>query len=154
MGGCLPVGDPADRMTHIAGTHFHNSDDRESNVEMASRKLGGMKAHVIGFSLLEEGLMVAKNNSLGIFLPLIAANCSILGGSLFMQQREYPTLLHATAFGVGSGIGWFLAIVGLAAIREKIRYSNVPVPLRGLGITFIITGLMGIAFMSFLGIKL
>jgi Na+-transporting NADH:ubiquinone oxidoreductase subunit E len=93
-------------------------------------------------------------NSLGIFLPLIAVNCAILGGSLFMQEREYQSVLQATSFGLGSGIGWMLAIVGLAAIREKMRYSNVPAPLRGLGITFIITGLMGIAFMSFLGIKL
>lgn len=93
-------------------------------------------------------------NSLGIFLPLIAVNCAILGGSLFMQQREYQNVLEATSFGLGSGLGWFLAIIGIAAIREKIRYSNVPAPLRGLGITFIITGLMGIAFMSFMGIKL
>lgn len=92
--------------------------------------------------------------SLGIFLPLIAVNCAILGGSLFMQEREYNTIVEATAFGLGSGVGWFLAIVGIAAIREKIRYSNIPAPLRGLGITFIITGLMGIAFMSFMGIKL
>jgi Na+-transporting NADH:ubiquinone oxidoreductase subunit E len=91
--------------------------------------------------------------SLGIFLPLIAVNCAILGGSLFMQEREYQTIAEATSFGLGSGVGWFLAIVGIAAIREKIRYSNVPAPLRGLGITFIITGLMGIAFMSFMGIK-
>ncbi len=93
-------------------------------------------------------------NSLGIFLPLIAVNCAILGGSLFMQEREYTSIAEATSFGLGSGVGWFLAIVGIAAIREKIRYSNVPAPLRGLGITFIITGLMGIAFMSFMGIKL
>jgi Na+-transporting NADH:ubiquinone oxidoreductase subunit E len=93
-------------------------------------------------------------NNLGIFLPLIAVNCAILGGSLFMQQREYNSILEATSFGLGSGVGWFLAIVGIAAIREKIRYSNVPDPLKGLGITFIITGLMGIAFMSFMGIKL
>jgi Na+-transporting NADH:ubiquinone oxidoreductase subunit E len=92
--------------------------------------------------------------SLGIFLPLIAVNCAILGGSLFMQEREYASIAEATSFGLGSGVGWFLAIVGIAAIREKIRYSNVPAPLRGLGITFIITGLMGIAFMSFMGIKL
>ena len=92
--------------------------------------------------------------SLGIFLPLIAVNCAILGGSLFMQEREYQSLAQATSFGLGSGIGFLLAIIGIAAIREKIRYSNVPAPLRGLGITFIITGLMGIAFMSFLGIKL
>jgi Na+-transporting NADH:ubiquinone oxidoreductase subunit E len=93
-------------------------------------------------------------NSLGIFLPLIAVNCAILGGSLFMQEREYESVAQATAFGLGSGVGWLLAIVGIAAIREKIQYSNVPAPLRGLGITFIITGLMGIAFMSFMGIKL
>jgi Na+-transporting NADH:ubiquinone oxidoreductase subunit E len=93
-------------------------------------------------------------NNLGIFLPLIAVNCAILGGSLFMQQREYNSILEATSYGLGSGVGWFLAIVGIAAIREKIRYSNVPAPLKGLGITFIITGLMGIAFMSFMGIKL
>jgi len=93
-------------------------------------------------------------SSLGIFLPLIAVNCAILGGALFMQEREYANIAEATSFGLGSGVGWFLAIVGIAAIREKIRYSNVPPALRGLGITFIITGLMGIAFMSFMGIKL
>ena len=93
-------------------------------------------------------------SSLGIFLPLIAVNCAILGGSLFMQESDYSSLTEATIFGLGSGVGWFLAIVGIAAIREKIRYSNVPPALRGLGITFIITGLMGIAFMSFMGIKL
>jgi Na+-transporting NADH:ubiquinone oxidoreductase subunit E len=93
-------------------------------------------------------------NSLGIFLPLIAVNCAILGAALFMQEREYDTIAEATVFGVGSGIGWMLAIVSLAAIREKMRYSNVPAPLKGLGITFILTGLMAIAFMSFLGIKL
>ncbi len=93
-------------------------------------------------------------NSLGIFLPLIAVNCAILGGALFMQQRNFGSAWTATAYGAGSGIGWLLAIVGLAAIREKLAYSNIPKPLRGIGITFIITGLMGIAFMSFLGIKL
>ena len=92
--------------------------------------------------------------SLGIFLPLIAVNCAILGGSLFMQQRNFDTVWTATVYGLGSGIGWLLAIVGIAAIREKLAYSNVPAPLRGIGITFIITGLVGIAFMSFLGIKL
>ena len=93
-------------------------------------------------------------NSLGIFLPLIAVNCAIMGASLFMQEREYENIAEAITFGLGLGIGWWLAIVALAAIREKMRYSNVPAPLRGLGITFILTGLMGIAFMSFLGIKL
>ncbi len=90
-------------------------------------------------------------NSLGIFLPLIAVNCAILGGSLFMQQKEFPGISHAAVYGIGSGIGWFLAILAIAAIREKIRYSNIPAPLRGLGITFILTGLMAIGFMSFGG---
>lgn len=104
--------------------------------------------------MIIEKYAPALYNSLGIFLPLIAVNCSILGGALFMQEREYATLGEATVFGIGSGAGWFLAIVALSAIREKIRYSNVPGPLRGLGITFILTGLMAIAFMSFMGIKL
>ncbi len=93
-------------------------------------------------------------NSLGIFLPLIAVNCAILGGSLFMQEREYQNLAEATVFGLGSGVGWFLAIAGIAAIREKLRYSNVPAPLRGLGITFILTGLMAIAFMGLMGFNI
>jgi Na+-transporting NADH:ubiquinone oxidoreductase subunit E len=101
-----------------------------------------------------EKFSPALYSSLGIFLPLIAVNCAILGGSLFMQERDYSTIIEATVFGLGSGVGWFLAIVGLAAVREKIRYSNVPPALRGLGITYIITGLMGIAFMSFMGMKL
>lgn len=92
--------------------------------------------------------------SLGIFLPLIAVNCAILGASLFMQQRNYSSLGEATVYAFGSGIGWLLAILGMAAIREHIKYSNVPAPLRGLGITFIIAGLMGLAFMGFMGIKL
>ncbi len=91
---------------------------------------------------------------LGIFLPLIAVNCAILGGSLFMQQKAFDTVGEATVYGFGSGFGWFLAIISIAAIREKIQYSQVPAPLRGLGITFIITGLMGLAFMGFMGIKL
>lgn len=104
--------------------------------------------------MVVEKFAPALYSSLGIFLPLIAVNCAILGGSLFMQEREYANIGEATVFGLGSGVGFFLAIVGIAAIREKIQYSNVPAPLRGLGITFIITGLMGIAFMSFMGIKL
>ena len=92
--------------------------------------------------------------SLGIFLPLIAVNCAILGGSLFMQQREFPNVGTATVYGIGSGIGWMLAIVGMAAIREKLAYSDIPKPLKGLGITFIITGLMGMAFMCFSGLKI
>ena len=92
--------------------------------------------------------------SLGIFLPLIAVNCAILGGSLFMQQREFANVGMATAYGFGSGIGWLLAILGLAAIREKLEYSHVPKPLKGLGITFIVTALMAIGFMSFSGINI
>ncbi|MFA7493808.1 MAG: NADH:ubiquinone reductase (Na(+)-transporting) subunit E [Proteiniphilum sp.] len=93
-------------------------------------------------------------NSLGIFLPLIAVNCAILGGSLFMQQRDFANVGMATSYAFGSGIGWLLAIVGLAAIREKLEYSHVPKPLKGLGITFIITALMAIGFMSFSGIDI
>ena len=92
--------------------------------------------------------------SLGIFLPLIAVNCAILGASLFMQQRDFGSAGTAAVYGFGSGIGWLIAIVGIAAIREKLAYSDIPKPLRGVGIAFIITGLMGIAFMSFMGIRL
>ncbi|MEP1031942.1 NADH:ubiquinone reductase (Na(+)-transporting) subunit E [Ekhidna sp.] len=91
--------------------------------------------------------------SLGIFLPLIAVNCSILGSSLFMVQRDY-TIVEATAFGFGSGTGFFLAIIALAAIRERLKYSHVPDGLKGLGITMLITGLMGLAFKSFIGVAL
>ena len=101
--------------------------------------------------IIVEKFSPSLYNSLGIFLPLIAVNCAILGGSLFMQSREIESAGLALNYGFSSGIGWFLAIVAIAAIREKIRYSNVPAPLRGLGITFIITGLMAIGFMSFGG---
>ena len=101
--------------------------------------------------IIVEKFAPALYNSLGIFLPLIAVNCAILGGSLFMQSREIPTFGLAVTYGFSSGLGWFLAILAIAAIREKIRYSKVPAPLRGLGITFIITGLMAIGFMSFGG---
>ena len=104
--------------------------------------------------MIVEKVSPALYGALGIFLPLIAVNCSILGGALFMQERQYSTITEATVFALGSGVGWFLAIVAIAAIREKIRYSNVPAPLRGLGITFIITGEMGIAFKRFMGIQL
>lgn len=104
--------------------------------------------------MIIEKFTPALYTSLGIFLPLIAVNCAILGGSLFMQERAYANVAEATVFGVGSGIGWLLAIVGIAAIREKLSYSNIPGPLKGLGITFIVTGFMGIAFMSFMGIQL
>jgi len=104
--------------------------------------------------MVVERFSPALYSSLGIFLPLIAVNCAILGGALFMQQKDFSTITESIVYGFGSGIGWMLAIVALASIREKIAYSNIPAPLRGLGITFILTGLMAIAFMSFMGIKL
>jgi Na+-transporting NADH:ubiquinone oxidoreductase subunit E len=104
--------------------------------------------------MIVEKFAPALYAALGIFLPLIAVNCAILGGALFMQEREYNSITEASVFGLGSGLGWLLAVVGIAAVREKIRYSDIPAPLRGLGITFIATGLMGIAFMTFMGIKL
>ncbi len=104
--------------------------------------------------MIVEKFSPALYGSLGIFLPLIAVNCAILGGSLFMQIKDFSGVSEAAVYGFGSGIGWFLAIVAIAAIREKIAYSNVPAPLKGLGITFIITGLMALGFMSFMGIKL
>ena len=104
--------------------------------------------------MVVEKFAPALYASLGIFLPLIAVNCAILGGSLFMQQKAFPNVGVATVYGLGSGIGWMLAIVGMAAIREKLAYSDIPKPLKGLGITFIITGLMGMAFMCFSRLKI
>ena len=104
--------------------------------------------------MIVEKFSPALYNSLGIFLPLIAVICAILAGSLFMEQREYKNIGEVLSWGLGSGVGWMLAIVSLAAIREKLKYHKIPAPLRGIGITFIITGLMGLAFMSFLGIKI
>lgn len=104
--------------------------------------------------MVVEKFAPALYASLGIFLPLIAVNCAILGGSLFMQQKAFPNVGVATVYGLGSGIGWMLAIVGMAAIREKLAYSDIPKPLKGLGITFIITGLMGMASMCFSGLKI
>ena len=101
-----------------------------------------------------EKFAPALYSSLGIFLPLIAVNCAIMGGSLFMQQKAFDNVGIATVYGLGSGIGWMLAIVGMAAIREKLASSDVPNPLRGLGIAFILTGLMGMAFMCFSGFKI
>lgn len=104
--------------------------------------------------MIVERFAPALYASLGIFLPLIAVNCAILGGSLFMQEKGFVNIGEATVYGLGSGVGWWLAIIGIAAIREKIKYSDIPAPLKGLGIAFIITGLMGMAFMGFMGIKL
>ncbi|MDH6358310.1 NADH:ubiquinone reductase (Na(+)-transporting) subunit E [Parabacteroides sp. PF5-9] len=104
--------------------------------------------------MIVEKFAPALYASLGIFLPLIAVNCAILGGSLFMQQKAFANAGIATVYGLGSGIGWILAIVGMAAIREKLAYSDIPKPLKGLGITFIITGLMGIGFMCFSGLNI
>ncbi len=104
--------------------------------------------------MIVEKFAPALYGALGIFLPLIAVNCAILGGSLFMQQKDFAGVSYSVVYGLGSGVGWFLAILAIASIREKITYSNVPAPLRGLGITFIITGLMALGFMSFMGIKI
>ncbi len=101
-----------------------------------------------------EKLSPALYSTLGIFLPLIAVNCSILGGALFMSQKNYTNVAEPIVYGLGSGIGWMIAIVALAAIREKLKYSDVPAPLKGLGITFIIVGLMAFGFLSFMGFEL
>ena len=104
--------------------------------------------------MVVEKFFPALYGSLGIFLPLIAVNCAILGGSLFMQQKEFESFSEPVVYALGSGLGWLFAIACLAAIREKLSYSNIPAPLKGLGITFIVTGLMAIAFLSFSGIQL
>jgi len=133
------------------GDNFVNVD---LNVLSLIMFIAVVSAMVQLVEMIIEKFSPALYSSLGIFLPLIAVNCSILGGALFMQERQYSTIVEATSFALGSGVGWYLAIVAIAAIREKIRYSNVPAPLRGLGITYIITGLMGIAFMCFMGINI
>ena len=102
--------------------------------------------------MIIERFSMRLYNALGIFLPLIAVNCAILGGSLFMQEKEFPTILHSFSYATGSGIGWLLAIVILAAINERLKYSQIPKPLQGNGIAYIITGLMGIGFMAFFGL--
>ena len=104
--------------------------------------------------MLVEKFSPSLYGALGIFLPLIAVNCAILGASLFMQQKQFSNVGEATVYGVGSGFGWMLAIVLIAAIREKIKYSHIPAPLRGVGMAFILTGLMGLAFLGFLGFEL
>ena len=115
--------------------------------------IGTIAAMVQIVEMALDRLVPALYAALGVFLPLIAVNCAILGASLFMVERDY-TLAESTVFGLGSGIGWFLAIVALASIRERMRYSNVPAGLRGLGMTFVLTGLMAIGFMAFAGIQL
>ena len=131
-----------------------NFIDVDLNVLSLIMFIAVVSAMVQLVEMIIEKFSPALYSSLGIFLPLIAVNCAILGGALFMQERQYSTIIEATSFALGSGVGWYLAIVAIAAIREKIRYSNVPPALRGLGITYIITGLMGIAFMCFMGIKI
>lgn len=101
--------------------------------------------------MLVEKFSPALYGALGIFLPLIAVNCAILGGALFMQQKDFSNVGEATSYGIGAGFGWFIAIVLIAAIRERIKYSHVPGPVRGVGMAFILTGLMGLAFLGFLG---
>ncbi|MDF1676844.1 MAG: NADH:ubiquinone reductase (Na(+)-transporting) subunit E [Vicingaceae bacterium] len=104
--------------------------------------------------MLVEKFSPALYGALGIFLPLIAVNCAILGAALFMQQKQFANIGEATVYGLGSGFGWFIAIVLIAAIREKIKYSHIPAPVRGVGMAFILTGLMGLAFLGFLGFEL
>ena len=104
--------------------------------------------------MIVEKISPALYGALGIFLPLIAVNCAILGGALFMQEKQFATIGQATVYGLGSGVGWFIAVVLIAAIRERIRYANIPGPLRGVGMAFLITGLMGLAFLGFMGFEL
>jgi len=115
--------------------------------------IGTIAATVQVVEMVLDRYLPELYNALGVFLPLIAVNCAILGASLFMVQRDY-TFGESAVFGLGSGIGWALAIMALAAIREKMKYSNVPEPLRGLGITFMVVGLMSLGFMAFSGIQL
>jgi Na+-transporting NADH:ubiquinone oxidoreductase subunit E len=115
--------------------------------------IGTIAAMVQIVEMAIEKFAPALYAALGVFLPLIAVNCAILGGSLFMDQRDY-TLGESVVFGLGSGIGWLLAIVALASVREKLRYANPPEGLRGLGLTFMVTGLLAICFMAFAGIQL
>ena len=104
--------------------------------------------------MIVEKISPALYGALGIFLPLIAVNCAILGGALFMQEKQFTTIGQATIYGLGSGVGWFIAVVLIAAIRERIRYANIPGPLRGVGMAFLITGLMGLAFLGFMGFEI
>ncbi len=133
-------------------------DDSFANVDLSFLSLIIFISVIASFVQLAEMVieryLPSLYASLGIFLPLLAVNCAILGGSLFMQQRAFPNVGTATVYGLGCGVGWLLAIVGMAAITEKIAYSDVPKPLRGLGIAFVITGLMGLGFMCFSGLKI
>ena len=104
--------------------------------------------------MIVEKFSPALYGALGIFLPLIAVNCAILGGALFMQEKQFPNIAGATVYGLGSGVGWFMAVVLIAAIRERIRYAKIPGPLRGVGMAFLITGLMGLAFLGFMGFEI
>ena len=104
--------------------------------------------------MIVEKISPALYGALGIFLPLIAANCAILGGALFMQEKQFANIGQATVYGLGSGVGWFIAVVLIAAIRERIRYAHIPGPLRGVGMAFLITGLMGLAFLGFMGFEI
>ena len=104
--------------------------------------------------MIVEKISPALYGALGIFLPLIAVNCAILGGALFMQEKQFTTIGQATVYGLGSGVWWFIAVVLIAAIREIIRYANIPGPLRGVGMAFLITGLMGLAFLGFMGFEI
>lgn len=153
----LPINYLLENYVLKAGALKWISDDFK-NVDLSMLKLLLFIAVIASLTqiveMVIEKFIPALYASLGIFLPLLAVNCAILGGSLFMQQKEFTNVGYATVYGLGSGIGWFLAIVGMAAIREKLEYSDIPKPLKGLGITFILTALMGIAFMCFSGINI
>jgi len=140
----------------------------EGSLSWISPKLAGVDLSFLSFiifiaviaaivqlvEMIVERFSPSLYNALGIFLPLIAVNCAVLGGALFMQQKQFGTVWESVTFAFGSGLGWAIAIIALAAVREKMRYSNVPAPLRGLGITFILVGLMAMAFMGFMGFKI
>ena len=116
--------------------------------------IGVIAAAVQVLEMFLDKYVPALYNALGIFLPLITVNCAILGGALFMQEKQFTTIGQATVYGLGSGVGWFIAVVLIAAIRERIRYANIPGPLRGVGMAFLITGLMGLAFLGFMGFEI
>ena len=151
----VPVNYLLDNFVLKAGALSWLLGESAANIDLSFLSFIAVIAAIVQLvEMVVEKFAPALYNQLGIFLPLIAVNCAIMGASLFMQERGYANIGEATAFGLGSGIGWLLAIVGIAAIREKLKYSNIPAPLRGIGITFIVTGLMAISFMSFLGINL
>ena len=145
-------------LNHLLNKHVLAPDALIEGVDLSFLSFIIFIAVIAAFTqlveMIVEKFLPSLYSSLGIYRPLIAVNCAILGGSLFMQQKEFANVGESAVYALGSGIGWYLAIVALAAIREKLEYSNVPKGLKGIGITFITVGLMGIAFMIFMGISL